>query len=263
MTEEELENAMAHLGVDRFTARALTALPLAQVAWADGSVHAREREVIMRTADEQLGIGEEGALLLVDWLKYRPSKAYFELGLQTLSALSSHPDFGPFERDKLLDAARLVAQAAGGLFGFYSISGEEAKTIENIASFISKDRPKPKASTPVPQPQTQRMTMLMSTQETLTGVLIYEVHGTRHKHEVSRDGLTVGTSDECGVTVAQPGVKAKHCRLLLRRRKFYVEEEDGPVYLNGERIGQRRLLGGERIHIGDAQLTFKMGKGGM
>jgi hypothetical protein len=262
MNDEQLEHALAHLGIDRLTARTLAALPLVQVAWADGSIQQREADTITRLADERFGIGEEGALLLQDWLKYRPSNNYFELGLNTLQALSSDPEFANIDADEIIEGAKSVAKAAGGLFGFYSITGEEASAIASVAKVMSEANAAAPRAAATPKPETERMTMLMSTIETLTGVLIYELEHDRQKHEIGRNGLTVGANEDCNVTVDMPNVKPLHCRLYMRRRKFYIEEKDGPIHVNSEQVGTRRLLGGEKIKIGDAVLTFKMGKGG-
>jgi len=49
-----------------------------RVAWADGRIQDQERTLILRFADEHAKLGEEGALLLADWLRFAPSATYFE-----------------------------------------------------------------------------------------------------------------------------------------------------------------------------------------
>jgi hypothetical protein len=104
------------LGIDADTASAFLCMPLVQVAWAEGSVSRKERDVVMRIAHEQ-GVedGSPGHAKLDEWLRERPSDAMFDTAIEVLKfGLDVFPPAEREERVKrLLDACHDVAAVSG------------------------------------------------------------------------------------------------------------------------------------------------------
>ena len=69
---EVLDKLLA-LGIKAETVAALSIVPLVEVAWADGSLDARERQVILdRARDSGVAPGSTAQALLEAWLERRP-----------------------------------------------------------------------------------------------------------------------------------------------------------------------------------------------
>ncbi|HLM55653.1 MAG TPA: hypothetical protein VK422_05950 [Pyrinomonadaceae bacterium] len=119
----------------------LALVPLVRVAWAEGRVTRRERELITRAA-RRLGVEEGGAadLLLSGWLKARPGEEFFDGAFAHLRSLL-HDMPGDDGEELTLDLLRLctlVAQVSGGNASFAAggslICGEEIKSVKSVAA---------------------------------------------------------------------------------------------------------------------------------
>lgn len=268
MDSQTLHATLADMGMDRLSQRAVAALPLVQIAWSDGSVQEAERDLILRVADEQLFLGEEGAVLLSDWLRHRPSDAYFTRGRTVLHALVALGTGGiePGVLKHLEELAEKVARAAGGWFGFGRVSGVERLTVQEVVASLRAPRPPaaPAATMATSASMRDRMTVMVEDddedEDDLVGVLVVEDAHSRRKVRVPPEGVVVGSGERAGVRVQAKGVEGAHVRVMSRRRRFYAEDlgTRGGTTVNGERVGLRRLLGGERLGVGTAQLVFKM-----
>lgn len=123
----------------------LALVPLVRVAWAEGRVTRRERELITRAA-RRLGVEEGGAadLLLAGWLKARPGEEFFEGAFAHLrSLLHDMPvDDGEELTLDLLRLCTLVAQVSGGNASFAAggslICGEEIKSVKRVAAELRR-----------------------------------------------------------------------------------------------------------------------------
>jgi hypothetical protein len=123
------------LGVGSETALAVTFLPLAMVAWADGNVAVREREAILRAAEERgVAPGTPARQVLESWLARKPGPALVEAWQKYVASLGS--DLSLEERgvvrERLLGLARGVAEAAGGFLGVAKISAAEKAMLEDL-----------------------------------------------------------------------------------------------------------------------------------
>jgi len=128
---------LVDLGIQAETVASLAAIPLVEVAWADGKVDEKERQAI-RSAIESEGIrrGDIEYELLDAWLARKPEpklldawKHYVE-GLCT--ALSSE-ERTALKRE-LLEHARAIAEASGGFLGLGNkISPAEAAVLRSLA----------------------------------------------------------------------------------------------------------------------------------
>src|SRR5258705_12769512 len=77
--DRELLNRVLDLGLTQDTGAAILLAPLVQVAWAEGSVSAREREVVFEIAASRGVEAGSGAHRQVEsWLAQRPPDALFD-----------------------------------------------------------------------------------------------------------------------------------------------------------------------------------------
>ena len=91
---------------------------------------------------------------------------------------------------------------------------------------------------------------------------VIETDGHDSKLPVTREGITVGADPSADIQIEyDAAVAGMHARIFEDNRKFYVADLDSETgtWVNGERIAERRLLGGETIRVGaEAELTFKL-----
>ncbi len=138
--DDALLDHLLSLGVNAETVLAMMLLPLVRVAWADGAIDAKEREAILKAAEQRgLHPGTPGHELLSNWLESKPRES-------TVSAWATYvkgvwPNLTPQERDelreRLLALARGVAEAAGGFLGLGSkISQAERVVLDDIEAAL-------------------------------------------------------------------------------------------------------------------------------
>jgi hypothetical protein len=140
--DESFLDRLLELGIGPETALALRLVPLVFVAWADGSMDGRERDAILRAAEEQGVTATEDVRRLLDtWLARRPEPHLLELWKEHVRELRS--SFSPDERHQmrtnLLGAARQVAEAAGGFLGLTSkVSAAEREMLEELERIVGE-----------------------------------------------------------------------------------------------------------------------------
>lgn len=138
--DDALLDHLLELGVNAETVLAMMLLPLVRVAWADGAIDARERDAIVKAA-EQRGVapGTPGHGLLTGWLVQQPGEAIVAAWRKYIEKV--WPSLAPGERedlrDRLLALARGVAEAAGGFLGLGSkISAAERAVLDEIEAAL-------------------------------------------------------------------------------------------------------------------------------
>ena len=124
------------LGIRAETLAALSIVPLIEVAWADGSLDAKERQAVLDRARE-VGVapGSTAHTLLGAWLERRPDPKLLDAWTQMVRGLRER--LGPAEAGRLeaslLDHARAVASASGGVLGIGAkVSAAEAAMLERL-----------------------------------------------------------------------------------------------------------------------------------
>ena len=135
--DEHLEHLL-DLGVRAETALAVTLIPLAVVAWADGNVESREREAITKAAEER-GIEPDSPAhqLLDTWLSRKPSDQLVEMWKKYVRTIFAQFDENEQKtaKEEMLGTARAVAEASGGFLGLTSkISAAEQAALEDLES---------------------------------------------------------------------------------------------------------------------------------
>ena len=131
---------LIELGISPETVLALTLVPLIAVVWADGKLEDREREAIIKAAEEN-GILEGTAeyQLLETWLSRRPDQEMFESWKKYIRGIWEN--FDHEERSQMrkttLDRALAVAESAGGFLGLTSkVSASERAVIDEMENVL-------------------------------------------------------------------------------------------------------------------------------
>jgi len=142
MDDDALIAALAELGMDRDSWRAVLLLPVVQVAWADGRIQERERELILRVAgDNGLLDGPAGEVIRA-WLSTAPQPDQLALGRELLVALAHrHRGLGseldPVALEDVQALALQVARSAGGLFDLlFTVEPAERSALDEISEAI-------------------------------------------------------------------------------------------------------------------------------
>lgn len=138
--DPEVLEGLVDANISPETITALTLVPLIAVAWADGTMSPKERDAIL-AATESAGI-EPGSVcrqLLDAWLADAPGPELVAAWKAYIGALASSASASAVEmlRDDVLDNARKIAAAAGGILGVHSISKREKAVIEDLKSAFS------------------------------------------------------------------------------------------------------------------------------
>jgi tellurite resistance protein len=138
ITEPAVLDALLVLGIRAETIAALSVVPLVEVAWADGSLDAKERGAILEGA-RQSGIvpGSTAHALLEPWLERRPDPKLLTAWIQLVRDIRDRLGADEAARLKsgLLDQARAVASASGGVLGLGAkVSGAEAAVLARLES---------------------------------------------------------------------------------------------------------------------------------
>jgi hypothetical protein len=152
VADEELLRDLQALGYTPETVMLLHLVPLLQMAWAEGSVSDRERDLIIEAARAR-GIDKDSPAdhQLTAWLASRPPDELFEKTLRAIGAiLQSRP---PEEREAsqldLLSRLTAIASASGGILGFGKVSPQEAQVLARISEEM--ERAHGSAGQPAPQ----------------------------------------------------------------------------------------------------------------
>lgn len=132
MTDTELREALARLGIREQDLRAVLLLPLVEVAWADGRVQDTERALILKIARGQGLVATPGAEALAKWLEAPPSPEVRQQARQVVVGLVARfqgptADLGAGMLDTIEAHCEAVARAAGGLFSVAFTVGEEER----------------------------------------------------------------------------------------------------------------------------------------
>ncbi len=123
----------------------LKLLPLVKVAWADGRITKRERQMIFDSLFD-LGVdpNNENLNRLLGWLEISPKDEFFRESLQKLRAgfETLSDDEHANEKYSLISQCTLVAEASGGDTNFPSggarICDEEITAVKQIARILNR-----------------------------------------------------------------------------------------------------------------------------
>jgi hypothetical protein len=145
VADEEILATLEELGYTRETVKLLHLVPLAQIAWASGSVTPREREMVLRLC-EWRGVEKDSPAWeqLNKWLDERPSDDFF---LNTLRIIRHLLDVQTVKeqvasRTDLISFCIRIANASGGFLGVGSkVSAEEQMALDKIVEELTSKNP--------------------------------------------------------------------------------------------------------------------------
>ncbi len=140
INNQHLAAEIAAMNITVETLAAFRLVPLVAVAWADDRVEESERYAIQLAA-EKAGIAKESAAmeLVAAWTSRRPPADLLDAWCDYATALSNSLD-GPHRdvlKQELLSQVKTVAEAAGGVLGFGSVSSSEKTVIARIEKALS------------------------------------------------------------------------------------------------------------------------------
>jgi len=129
------------LGLSPQTVLAVLLVPLAAVAWADGSIDAREKEAVLRAAaDRGIAPGTPAHAILTGWLERPPSPDLMAAWTKYVASMWNRFDETE-KRDmhgRLIGMAREVAEAAGGFLGLgRKISAPEQAVLDTLEKTLA------------------------------------------------------------------------------------------------------------------------------
>ena len=142
--DQEVLEALQDLGYTSETIPLLHIVPLVEVAWAEGGVADREREMIFEIAEAR-GVLPGGVAheMLSHWLENRPSERFFDNSLRAIRVIF---DLLPEERrsagrrDLITYCSQIASAVASGIFRPGGITDEERSLIARIATEIGQGR---------------------------------------------------------------------------------------------------------------------------
>jgi hypothetical protein len=144
IADQEVLGALQDLGYTSETIPLLHIVPLVEVAWAEGGVAERERELIFKIAEAR-GVRPEGVAheMLSHWLENKPSERFFESSLQAIRVvlgLLPEEQRRAGSRDLITYCSQIASAVSSGIFGPGGISSEERALIAHIATEIGQGR---------------------------------------------------------------------------------------------------------------------------
>ena len=128
---------LIQLGIHAETLVALSIVPLAEVAWADGAIDAKEEQAILdRAAKSGVTPGSSSYDLLKSWLERRPEPRLLTAWIHMIQGISENLTAEQVEalRAGLVERVGAVAGASGGVLGMGKISSAEAEMIRQLES---------------------------------------------------------------------------------------------------------------------------------
>jgi hypothetical protein len=146
----ELLRRVVDLGLTHDTGPAILLAPLVQVAWAEGKVTNRERDIVFEIAASRgIDSGSPAHTQLVQWLQNRPPDELFETAMEVMKA--GLAVLTPAERDErihgIVEGCTRIAEASGAgltkLLGIGSgVTSDESAVLDAITTKLH-GAPKP------------------------------------------------------------------------------------------------------------------------
>jgi hypothetical protein len=140
LTNDAVLSKLVELNVHPETLASLAAIPLVEVAWADGEVSGDERAHILASISKDGFAGESNGELVNAWLSNRPKPELFLAWSHYMEGLCEQ--LSPAERDALkteiLAHADAVARASGGFLGIGKVSKAERDVLDRIAASFTR-----------------------------------------------------------------------------------------------------------------------------
>jgi hypothetical protein len=144
VADEEVLGDLRALGYTPDTVALLHLVPLVQIAWAEGNVSERERELIVKAARSHgVAAGSDADRQLTAWLDTQPSSDFFQKNLRAIRVMleAQSPETREASQRDLLTYCTSIASASGGIMGFGKVSDDERKLLEQISTELQRSHP--------------------------------------------------------------------------------------------------------------------------
>jgi hypothetical protein len=141
VADAQILQDLQDLGYTADTVTLLHLVPLVQMAWAEGHVSMRERDLIIEAARARgIESGSAADRQLAGWLATRPSEELFNTTMRAIAAmLESRPEEEREASEKdLLSYLTSIATASGGVLGWGAVSDEERSVLTRITQELEK-----------------------------------------------------------------------------------------------------------------------------
>jgi hypothetical protein len=147
ISDEGMLRILTDLDIETSVLTALSLVPLVEVAWADGRMNPEERAAILdASGDHGISPDSSAHALLASWLEHLPRPELFEAWRSYIEAVFE--PLTPGERQELrtglVERARRVAEAAGGILGVGAISGSERLVLARLDEVLREASEKAK-----------------------------------------------------------------------------------------------------------------------
>jgi hypothetical protein len=116
-------------------------IPLVEVAWAEGEVTPRERELVLALAARRgISPDSQGYRQLTGWLDTCPDADFFETAYQAIRAMMAQqdPDAREATEHDLIEWATRIAEATGGILGIVPACRDERECIKSISAKLTE-----------------------------------------------------------------------------------------------------------------------------
>jgi hypothetical protein len=138
--DDAVVTALGALGFDARTVPLLDIVPAIQVAWADGTLPAKERAEIERllARPEMEASARAGSRMVAEWLAHEPHRELYRLATEALQLRAARLDSEARTRlvNRIVGDCNAVAAASGGVFGIGALSSVESDRIRELAAAL-------------------------------------------------------------------------------------------------------------------------------
>lgn len=137
ISNQAILDALLHLGIRPEVIGALSVVPLVEVAWADGTLDAKEKQAILERAEKSgITAGSIEHDLLRSWLDHKPEPKLLTAWTHMVQGMCEQLTGEQMTtlRTSLVERARAVAKASGGFLGVGSVSTAEEDMIRQLES---------------------------------------------------------------------------------------------------------------------------------
>ena len=139
ISDDQVLDELLEIGVTADSIAAVSLVPLVLVAWADGSVDAKERDAVLASA-QQAGIKADSAAgrVLSGWLDEQPDSGLAAAWKDYVTIINEKLPAGEKVKfgEQLMARCKTVAEAAGGFLGLGSISTKEKAVLDMLESAL-------------------------------------------------------------------------------------------------------------------------------
>ena len=136
INNDQVLQALAAMNLGGTAAVVLALFPLVEVAWADGTVDPKERQVMLdQAANVGITKGSEAAEFLAHWLDVRPELTWQALWADYVRELvkTMKPEDRAALKQEVLGRARAVAEVSGGFLGLgWRVSTTKQRVIDTF-----------------------------------------------------------------------------------------------------------------------------------